>query len=265
MKALATTTLAVSAAAALIVAAPLAANAHVGVSPSTTAAGSPSVLTFSFSHGCEGSPTSALTFSIPESIESVTPTVHPGWTIAETPGTVTYTAITPVADGLRDTVELSVVLPAGEEGDVVAFPVVQTCVEGEHAWADLAEGDAEPDSPPRQLFSRRRMLPPAATTVLLLKHPTITPPQPKQPTTTANQWMPLVVASESPAWSSVPSESSSASRLAVGRRSHERRDQRLPAAPCRGVRGDSRHHACVGVGDGQRRQRSQLRCVVYSF
>ncbi|PWB96923.1 YcnI family copper-binding membrane protein [Salinibacterium hongtaonis] len=147
MKALTTSTITAAAVAALVIAAPLAANAHVGVTPSSTAAGSPSVLTFSFSHGCEGSPTTSLTFGIPESVESVTPTVHPGWSIAETPTTVTYTANTPVADGLRDTVALSVVLPAGEEGDTVAFPVVQGCVDGEHAWTELAEGDAEPDSP----------------------------------------------------------------------------------------------------------------------
>src|SRR5690606_25812953 len=87
------------AAALLAVAAPMAASAHVTVTPSNTAASSYSVLTFSVGHGCEGSPTTALTFTVPGAIESVTPTVNPGWSIAQTDNTVVYTAAEPLIDG----------------------------------------------------------------------------------------------------------------------------------------------------------------------
>lgn len=148
MKPAVSATLVASTAIALLVAAPLAANAHVGVSPSSTAAGGASVLTFSFNHGCSGSPTTALTFDIPDAVVSATPTVEAGWTIARTDSTITYTAIDPVPDGQRATIELAVTLPDGELGEIVAFPVMQTCEVGETAWVELAgEGEAEPEHP----------------------------------------------------------------------------------------------------------------------
>ena len=66
----------------LAVAVPAAASAHVTVTPDAAVAGSYTVLTFAFGHGCDGSSTSALTIDIPdEGIDSVTPQLEPGWTI----------------------------------------------------------------------------------------------------------------------------------------------------------------------------------------
>src|SRR5690554_4404888 len=109
------------AAAVFAVTAPMAASAHVTVTPSNTAASSYSVLTFSVGHGCDGSPTTALTFTVPEAIESVTPTVTAGWTIAETENTVVYTAAQPLLDGQRTTFELSVKLPDLPAGEQLEF------------------------------------------------------------------------------------------------------------------------------------------------
>jgi uncharacterized protein YcnI len=137
----------------VLAAAPLAASAHVSVTPSSTAAGSSSVLIFAFGHGCDGSPTTALTFDIPESIMAVAPTLHPNWTIEKvTEGDrisqIVYTAITPVEEGYRDAIELSVQLPLDAAGETLAFPVLQSCAEGETNWNELAEeGAAEPESP----------------------------------------------------------------------------------------------------------------------
>jgi uncharacterized protein YcnI len=133
---------------AALVAAPLSAQAHVTVTPNESAAGSYSVLTFSVGHGCDGSPTTSVTFSIPEEIESVTPTVNSNWTITDGDDKVTYTAITPLPDGQRDTFQLSVRLPAGDAGDTLAFPVLQVCEAGQTDWAETAiEGQAEPAHP----------------------------------------------------------------------------------------------------------------------
>ena len=136
----------------LALAAPLSASAHVGVTASTTAAGAYSVLTFSVGHGCDGSPTQQIAITIPDGIDAVTPTVNPNWTIsrvtealdepiAEDDGDeitdrtsqVIYTATTPLAADQRDTFELSLAL-AGEEGDVLEFPTLQTCEVGETNW-----------------------------------------------------------------------------------------------------------------------------------
>jgi len=146
------TTTALGAGLLLALAAPLSASAHVSVDASTTAAGSYTVLTFSVGHGCEGSPTTSLEITLPESIIAATATVNPNWAISKTyapldeaieqehgdpltdrVSTVVYTAITPLAPDQRDTVALSVLL-AGEEGDVLEFPVLQTCEVGETNW-----------------------------------------------------------------------------------------------------------------------------------
>ena len=136
-----------------LAAVPLAASAHVTVTPSGTAAGSYTVLTFAYSHGCEGSPTTAIAIDIPESIASVSATrnpKHPIEKVADGDPTaqVVYTASTPVPDGYRDTIELSLQLPEDAAGETLAFPVLQTCEVGETNWNQVAEaGEEEPESP----------------------------------------------------------------------------------------------------------------------
>jgi uncharacterized protein YcnI len=127
---------------ALALAAPTAASAHVGAEASSTAAGSYTVVTFSVPHGCEGSPTQVVTIDIPESVPSVTPTVNPSWSVervvADDTEQVTQVVYTSLTGGLpadlRDTFELSLVLPEGEAGDTVEFPVTQTCTQGTVEW-----------------------------------------------------------------------------------------------------------------------------------
>lgn len=140
-------------AAALVVAAPLAAQAHVTATPDTAAAGGYGTLTFAFSHGCDGSPTKALEITIPEGLDSVTPTVAPGWDIAvERDGEngpvsrVTYTAQAPVADGLRATVVLGVKYAEDTAGETLAFPVNQVCEVGNTDWAEIADAGVDPHS-----------------------------------------------------------------------------------------------------------------------
>ncbi|TFB75803.1 DUF1775 domain-containing protein [Cryobacterium glaciale] len=151
----------------LALAAPLAASAHVSVTPDATGAGASTVLTFSTAHGCECSSTTTMTIDIPESITSVSPTVNPGWTVEKvavdlaTPiddghgneittrvGQITYSATTPLPDGFRDTFALSLQLPADAEGETLEFPVLQTCEMGETNWNETTvDGEDEPALP----------------------------------------------------------------------------------------------------------------------
>lgn len=130
---------------ALVLAAPLAAQAHVGVNPDAVSAGSSSVLTFAFSHGCDGSPTTALEFEIPEGVTNVAPTVQAGWDIEvtraanESVSSVVFTADEPIDDGLRATVTMSARFAAELADSSVAFPVTQVCETGETAWVEIPE------------------------------------------------------------------------------------------------------------------------------
>lgn len=146
--------LALAAGTGLALAGPTAAFAHVSASSDSTAPGGRALVTFSMSHGCEGSATTVVTIDIPESIPTVAPTVHPGWsvekvmvpldapieteyaTLTERVGQVVYTATdAPLADGYRAAFDLQVTLPEGEPGERIEFPTTQTCEVGTATWA----------------------------------------------------------------------------------------------------------------------------------
>ena len=138
------------------------AAAHVTISPGEGTAGSYTVLTASVPHGCDGSPTTEVAIQMPEEILSVTPTRNPLWDVrtvmqqldepvadphgnevTERVGQVVYTAREPLPEGYRDAFELSLQLPEAA-GETLAFPVVQTCEQGETAWVETAaDGDTE--------------------------------------------------------------------------------------------------------------------------
>jgi uncharacterized protein YcnI len=139
------------------------AAAHVTISPSDTAAGAYTVLTFSVGHGCEGSPTTALDIQIPEEILSVTPTLLPGWevekkmvqldepvedahgnSVTERVGRVVYTADQPLAEGYRAAMEVSLQLP-DTPGETLTFPVIQRCVQGETGWTETPAEGQDPE------------------------------------------------------------------------------------------------------------------------
>jgi len=155
---------AVAGGAALVATGVGSASAHVTVTTDRAAAGSTALLAFSLAHGCAGSSTTKVAIKVPKGINSVAPTVNAGWTVTKvstklsTPiqdqhGTtltervdqVVYTAKTPLADGYRDVLTVSVPLPEDGAGQVLAFPVVQTCVKGETAWVDLPAEGQDPD------------------------------------------------------------------------------------------------------------------------
>ncbi|GAA3899215.1 hypothetical protein GCM10022382_02880 [Microbacterium invictum] len=140
----------------LAVAVPLAASAHVHVSPTDSAAGISTRLEFDFSHGCDGSPTTGLVLDIPEGIDAVTPVLDGAWSISRELGTdgiatqVVYTAVVPVEDGVSATVALDVVFASSVAGTDVAFPVTQQCADGETGWTEIADEGQDPhelDSP----------------------------------------------------------------------------------------------------------------------
>lgn len=139
------------------------AAAHVTVSPDEAARGGYAVLELRVPHGCDGSPTVAVAVQIPAGVVSVTPEQVAGWEVETTVGRlaepyeshgetitegVTSVAWTggPLPDDQFASFGLSVKLP--DDGDEVAFPVVQRCVEGETRWIDLpTAGAEEPEHP----------------------------------------------------------------------------------------------------------------------
>ncbi len=150
-----------SAATTLCLASP--ASSHVTIDPSTTAAGAYTVLTVAVPHGCEESSTTKIAIKVPEQILAVTPTRDPFWevettiekldkpvkdahgnSLTERVDSVVYTAKTPLPHDQRDAFELSLQLP-DSAGTTLAFPIVQTCEQGETAWIEVASDGGKPD------------------------------------------------------------------------------------------------------------------------
>ncbi|GAA1476571.1 hypothetical protein GCM10009623_10170 [Nocardioides aestuarii] len=162
-----------TAALALVALAASPAAAHVTGTPTTTAAGAFTVVTFSVGHGCEGSPTTGIEIQVPEGVNAVTPTRNPlyeleknieqldepitdthGNEVTERVASVTYTADTALPDGQRDTFELSFQIPEDAEGETLAFPTIQTCERGKTGWTQIPEDgqDAEELDTPAPSF-----------------------------------------------------------------------------------------------------------------
>ncbi|WP_199423254.1 YcnI family protein [Actinotalea solisilvae] len=145
------------------------AAAHVTIEASTTAAGATAVLTLTVPHGCDGSPTTAVTVRVPDEVTAVTPSGTTAWATevrAEADATlVTYRAASPLPDGEHAVLELGVRLPDAE-GTTLAFPTVQTCEQGEVAWIEVAAAGASADGLAR----------PAPTLVLTARDPAAPPP-----------------------------------------------------------------------------------------
>ncbi|WP_409047255.1 YcnI family protein [Microbacterium sp. HA-8] len=145
-------------AAGLVFAAPLAAQAHVTVTPNVAAtAGGSGVLTFAFQHACEGSATTALEIDVPDGIASAYPTALAGWRVdVQRDGEdgpvsqIVYTADEPHPDGIRAAVEVAVQYSTDTGGETLAFPVNQVCEDGNIDWSQIAEDGEDPhdlDSP----------------------------------------------------------------------------------------------------------------------
>ena len=143
---------ALSAAMALVASVSLA-SAHVTAYPNEAIAGGYFQTAFNVTHGCEGSPTVALSIKLPEGVVSVKPQMKAGWTIEitkrklatpvqmhgktidETVDRVTWRG-GPVPDNLFDTFGLMMKLP-DTPGKSLYFPVTQTCEKGETQWTDI--------------------------------------------------------------------------------------------------------------------------------
>lgn len=109
-----------------------AADAHTTARAEAGPAGS-TVVTWSFSHGCEGRPTIGLRVRVPSGASAVTATDPPGWTSSVSPSEIRWTGGS-IPDGVTARFSASMVLTE-KAGSTVTMPAVQECTGGaEAAW-----------------------------------------------------------------------------------------------------------------------------------
>lgn len=117
------------------------AQAHITLEQDTARAGSYQKLTFRVGHGCDGSPTKAVTVTMPESVIGAKPMPKPGWNIRLVEGKpasavreVSWSG-GPLPDAYYDEFSMQVKLPA--EPGKLYFKIVQQCEKGSVAWDEL--------------------------------------------------------------------------------------------------------------------------------
>lgn len=129
------------------------AQAHVVAEPQDVQADTYQKLSFRITHGCEGSPTKAVTINIPEALHGAKPMPKAGWTIGmeikplaqpynahgklikEEVRTVTWTG-GPLPNEYFD--EFAIQVRVGAEIGQMAIPVTQLCESGRLDWNEIA-------------------------------------------------------------------------------------------------------------------------------
>lgn len=141
------------------------AAAHVTIDPPEVPANGFSRIALRVPHGCAGAATNAIEVALPEGITMARPMPKPGWDIAiemrplerpqpsahglvrEAPGAIAWRG-GPLPDAHYEEFVLMIRTP-DRPGTILAFPVIQRCVDGaSHAWTELADpANPRPRSP----------------------------------------------------------------------------------------------------------------------
>jgi copper(I)-binding protein/uncharacterized protein YcnI len=125
------------------------AAAQIALSQPSFEAGQNYAAFFKVEHGCDGSPTTALTVQIPASVTVLDTPSKPSWTVSATRDKGQVTGVTwrgKLAAKDADQFGLFVKLPA--KPGPLYFPVQQQCEKGEIRWSDIpAAGQAWRDVP----------------------------------------------------------------------------------------------------------------------
>jgi uncharacterized protein YcnI len=154
-----------AATAAGALAVPAAAGAHVTAAPiGDVPAEGYGKVDFRVPHGCDGSPTTAITVRLPDNVVGATPQVVPGWKISVKEGKLAKPVEAhgeQITEGVREVTWRGGPLPdhhlqefgmsiqtSGKPGEKAWFKILQECEQGETAWAEIPEdGGEEPDTP----------------------------------------------------------------------------------------------------------------------
>jgi uncharacterized protein YcnI len=119
-------------------------SAHIDPDPIAIQAGTSATVAFKVEHGCDGSPTTSMSFQIPEGVTDAVAVDKDGWTATLSGSTLEFTG-GPLAADEEDHFDITFTAPAtaGE----ISFPVIQTCEQGELAWIEPMVEGAEPERP----------------------------------------------------------------------------------------------------------------------
>ncbi len=120
--------------------------AHVEPDPASVPAASTHTITFIVEHGCEESDTVKLEMQLADGVTDAKPAAIDGWTSSVAGGVITWTG-GPQPHDQELPVPVEMTFP-DNPGQVLLFPLVQTCQQGEIRWVDPPNPDgSEPEDP----------------------------------------------------------------------------------------------------------------------
>lgn len=121
------------------------ASAHIEPDPNEVTGGSTELVRFLVEHGCDGSPTTKVTMELPQGVSDPIPLAPADWAVTIDGNVITWTG------GPQDPEQglpLDVTMSFDNTTARLAFPIVQTCEQGELRWVeDTPEQGPEPDYP----------------------------------------------------------------------------------------------------------------------
>jgi len=136
--------------------------AHVEAEGATAATGITTV-TFAFTHGCSGSPTTSLKIQLPSGTTDVTAENPAGWTSKVDSTTLTWSGGS-IPDATPGEFQAGLRL-VGAKGDTVFLPTIQGCAQGEETWIELTpDAEAENAAPRIELTETVAPSPVTSTT-----------------------------------------------------------------------------------------------------
>jgi len=112
--------------------------AHVETEPAAVEAGKSATVSFSPSHGCDGSPTISLAFKMPGSVRNAAAVAKTGWETSTADGVITFSGGSLEATTVEN---FDITFTAPAAAGPIFFPVVQKCVKGENNWIDMPNPD----------------------------------------------------------------------------------------------------------------------------
>ena len=112
--------------------------AHVETEPAAVEAGKSATVSFSPSHGCDGSPTISLAFKMPGSVSTAVAIAKTGWETSTADGVVTFSGGSLEATTVEN---FDITFTAPAAAGPIFFPVTQKCEKGEINWIDMPNPD----------------------------------------------------------------------------------------------------------------------------
>lgn len=121
---------------------PCCASAHVTLAEPSAPPGADYVARFRVGHGCDGSPTTALSIAVPASVSAIAPQPSPHWRLGVShEGGITNVTWRGGSLPANQPGEFAIAMKLPLKNGPILFPATQTCAKGREVWSQAPAKD----------------------------------------------------------------------------------------------------------------------------